>query len=232
MYAFAASAAGVSLLALAQPSEARIVYKSTNIDITGRYHLDLNHDGITDVTLLRDSHKLSCRGHIVTQVRFFEYPNTGNGVEGLPPTPLRSGARIGLGQAFYANEGFLASSARAGRFPCKHAGAWWNVTDRYLGVEFKSHKKIHYGWVRLTFSAGSAATLTGYAYETIAGKSIIAGKTSRPADEPANQDFSPDDSLTIPIPDTPQPAALGVLALGAQGVPLWRRKESVGVRPE
>jgi len=32
--------------------------------------------------------------------------------------------------------------------------------------------------------------------------------------------------LTSPIPDTPHPASLGMLALGAQGVPLWRRKES------
>jgi hypothetical protein len=32
--------------------------------------------------------------------------------------------------------------------------------------------------------------------------------------------------LTNPIPDIPQPASLGILALGAQGVPLWRRKES------
>lgn len=35
-------------------------------------------------------------------------------------------------------------------------------------------------------------------------------------------------SLTNPIPDTPQPASLGMLALGAQSVPLWRRKKSVG----
>ena len=30
-----------------------------------------------------------------------------------------------------------------------------------------------------------------------------------------------------PISDPPQPTSLGMLALGAQGVPLWRRKESV-----
>jgi len=57
---------------------------------------------------------------------------------------------------------------------------------------------------------------------------INAGKTHGTADEWNKEDFSPDASLTSPIPDMPQPASLGMLALGTQGVPLWRRKESEG----
>src|SRR5579872_3834474 len=51
-YALAASAAGVSLLALARPSEARIVYTPTHHVIAdgGSYKLDLNHDGVTDLS--------------------------------------------------------------------------------------------------------------------------------------------------------------------------------------
>jgi hypothetical protein len=71
-----------------------------------------------------------------------------------------------------------------------------------------------------------SVTLTGYVYETIPGKSIKTGRTKGPADDPTNDEFSPGASLTNPISDTPQPASLGMLALGAQGVPLWRRKES------
>jgi len=51
MYAVAAAAAGVGMLALAQPSEAKIVYTPANAQIGGRVgklNLDLNHDGITD----------------------------------------------------------------------------------------------------------------------------------------------------------------------------------------
>jgi len=52
-YALAAGAAGVSLLSLAQPSEAKIVYTPAHLvfGIIGNYGLDLNHDGITDFTL-------------------------------------------------------------------------------------------------------------------------------------------------------------------------------------
>lgn len=50
-YARAATAAGVSLLALATPAEAKIIYTPANIDIPvngGRVPLDLNQDGTAD----------------------------------------------------------------------------------------------------------------------------------------------------------------------------------------
>jgi hypothetical protein len=46
-----AVAAGVGMLALAQPSEAKIVYTPANAQIggtVGKLNLDLNNDGITD----------------------------------------------------------------------------------------------------------------------------------------------------------------------------------------
>jgi hypothetical protein len=110
---------------------------------------------------------------------------------------------------------------------------WQNVKNRYLGVKFLIKGKTHYGWVRLnvkhTPPIGIDAVITGYAYETIAGKPIIAGKTKGP-DQRNQEGSSTGASAMSPIPD--QPASLGVLALGAQAVPLWRRKESVDGRPE
>jgi hypothetical protein len=47
MYALAASAAGVGMLTLAQSAEAKILYTSTNIQIS-QYNLDLNGDGQVD----------------------------------------------------------------------------------------------------------------------------------------------------------------------------------------
>jgi uncharacterized repeat protein (TIGR03803 family) len=55
---------------------------------------------------------------------------------------------------------------------------------------------------------GMVFKLTGYAYETIANKSIIAGKTKGP------------DVVTV------QPASLGHLARGASAIPAWRAKET------
>jgi len=53
MYALAASAAGVGVLALSQPSEAKIVYTPANYPLRRNfdYAIDLNHDGIADLTI-------------------------------------------------------------------------------------------------------------------------------------------------------------------------------------
>ena len=51
MYALAASATGVSLLALSSPSQAKIVYTAVHQQITNHTVLDLNHDGINDLAL-------------------------------------------------------------------------------------------------------------------------------------------------------------------------------------
>ena len=57
VYAGAAVVAVVSVLALTQPSEAKIVYTHANVVLwcqhtrcTQQYNLDLNHDGVADVT--------------------------------------------------------------------------------------------------------------------------------------------------------------------------------------
>jgi hypothetical protein len=97
--------------------------------------------------------------------------------------------------------------------------------------------RIHYGWARLSVSTSFhfTATLTGYAYETIPGKPIKAGQTKGQindvetiSDSAGSDDPGAGASLTTPIPNIPQPASLGMLALGAPTVPLWRRKEAVG----
>jgi hypothetical protein len=51
-YALAASAAGVGVLALALPAEAKIVYTKADVVIDfNSYLLDLNHDGVNDFDL-------------------------------------------------------------------------------------------------------------------------------------------------------------------------------------
>jgi len=59
------------------------------------------------------------------------------------------------------------------------------VTRRYLGLKFQIYGQTHYGWARLSVhfegaAGGLEAHLTGYAYETIPNKPIIAGKTHGP----------------------------------------------------
>lgn len=100
-------------------------------------------------------------------------------------------------------------------------GAWRNVT-RYLGLKFLIKGKIHFGWARVKVNRNDLppyvrAVVTGYAYETIPGKAIIAGATKVPDDAEPTAAFS---SHTL------EPATPGTLALGAPGLSIWRSKES------
>jgi hypothetical protein len=95
-----------------------------------------------------------------------------------------------------------------------------NVSGRYLGLRFTIKTQTHYGWARLSVQVSGTTvtgTLTGYAYETIANKPIIAGRTKGP------DDGEPTASFSTP---TSEPATLGALAMGAPGLAIWRRKET------
>lgn len=63
-------------------------------------------------------------------------------------------------------------------------GQWMYTKNRYIGLTFQINGETHYGWARVAVNVdrnvGMNATLTGYAYETIPNKPIIAGKTKGP----------------------------------------------------
>jgi hypothetical protein len=112
-------------------------------------------------------------------------------------------------------------------------GRWANIRGRYLGLKFRIKSKIHYGWARLNVAVGHSritATLTGYAYEAIANKPIIAGQTAGQTagqiKEPDEIDNSPEQpnpaALSVP---TPESATLGALAMGAPGLSIRRRRD-------
>src|ERR1700730_4972851 len=48
LYSIAAAAAGVSMLALAQPAEGEVLITKQTIPIFGLVYLDINHDGVND----------------------------------------------------------------------------------------------------------------------------------------------------------------------------------------
>jgi hypothetical protein len=182
-YALAASAAGVSALALSQPAEAKIVYTPAHIKIGfGRvdlYNLNLNHDGTADFTIDTGS---SCANTCNFYLGAFgqAYSNAVEMAGVRDAAALHPGARIGpakqfdiwfmkMAEVYYSTYGKRSVN-----------GQWVNVANRYLGLKFLIKGKIHYGWARLSVKVqGHAitATLTGYAYETIPNKPIIAGKT-------------------------------------------------------
>jgi hypothetical protein len=219
-YAQVACAAGVSMLALAGASEAEVAYTETHqVTQTGApLYIDLNHDGIVDF-LLRTNFYVGSSG---TEIGLSAWGarNTDNVVAGRrfssgdsyffsAASAFRAGAEIGpkanfsVRFPFMALEHFQKDSGSQYSDQGPWAGKGKGVRDRYLGLKFVIDGKVHYGWARLSVTLGEqrqlgdvSATLTGYAYETIPDKPIIAGQITGP------------DVITLPA------ETLGALALG------------------
>jgi hypothetical protein len=221
-YALAAGAAGVSIMALAQPADAEIIVTQANgnIPINKYVSIDLNHDGVPDFRFLLSTFAYhTFRGTLLVQ------PRGAGGVIGSAggyAAPLSLGASIGPAQAFTKGKHLnMARSAGFDYFTSQYFrnlfGPWENVQNRFVGVEFLIGGETHYGWIRLTVNFTSRlpkATLTGYAYETVAGESIQAGQMV--------------DQATTKLESAPAATpSLGVLALGSQGLGLWRRDDSL-----
>jgi hypothetical protein len=236
-YASAATAAGVGLLALTQSAEARIVYTSANVPILPKstVPLDLNHDGVADFSFKDTSFTTSFGGgggalsvvpaHQANQIwghLLFTRRNA---------SALYGGVEIGTKGKFAPGTNLMASTQvnsglrhRPPGGPGTCSGPWANVTNRYLALKFVIQGKIHLGWARLSVSCplrslAVTATLTGYAYETVPGKAIRTGQRKDDADVGSGVQ-------EIRIAPAADPATLGRLAQGAQGLAAWRRKEN------
>jgi len=236
-YALAATAAGVALLALAQPSEAKIVYTRAHkkLPLNKDFFLDLNHDSINDFRLHILTSDADCAAHRGTcstgdAAFFFEYPQVkGNAVVGKPvfASALRAGAAIGPKAAFNSSRGTMGAVDFLNQ-RLSYLGAWADsgkpVNDRYLGLKFLINGKIHYGWARFNVKiyrnpeSTVRAVLTGYAYETIPNKPIIAGRTT------ATDDVSKVEQPTAP------PPTLGMLAQGAPALFIWRKPSALAAQ--
>jgi hypothetical protein len=226
LYSLAASAAGVSVFALASPAQAKIIYTPAHERIVQDTPVDLNHDGINDFALNPGSgtnggfsfrylagfasrHKNALVGH------------------GSYASALAAGMSIGPAKQFVMGRELMAAWSFNGN---RYTGQWMNggkgVKNRYLGIRFNIKGKVHYGWARLTVTGTKdfEGTLTGYAYETIPNKAIIAGKTKWP-DEIDNTVGEP--SPAVFAAPTPASATLGLLAMGSSGLSVWRREDSV-----
>jgi len=228
LYCLGATAAGVATLALAQPAQAKIVYTCTDVVISPYgvhlYNLDLNHDGKTDFVLQTKFY--STTNQSAGTQRLIASGAGGNGVENHAAA-LKAGKWVGPHQNF-ENLGVMASDwGSAGASTSVKRGPWVNVNNRYLGLTFKIKGKIHYGWARLSVQAETGrfylqATLTGYAYETVANKPIVTGKTKGANDETPVAFAAPRQALPK--------ATLAALALGSQGLSIWRREETIEAR--
>jgi hypothetical protein len=189
MYALAASAAGVGMLALAEPAEAKIVYTPAHERLIGNVPIDLNHGGKADMRFANLGGGRSGSYYSFLSARYAnlstipEFVDTGKGLA----VALHAGEQIGPQRQFRSagvlwNEKVIHFTNQTTR--TSWSGQWANggkgLKDGYLGIKFAINGKFHYGWARVSVTiSGNKVTslLTGYAYETIPDKPIVAGKT-------------------------------------------------------
>jgi hypothetical protein len=237
-YAAAAGAAGVALMALAQPSEAEIVFTPANHSIKPRqtFDLDLNGDGVTDFTLRNDLASCGSQppGALAGPAECSEFmsqhlyaaPAAGNGVVvgSVWASALPLGKVVGPANKFGTVGSMDQCFTQNGVGPTS-SGPWLNVNNRYLGLKFLIDGETHFGWARFSVTTkakqcAQGVVLTGYAYETEAGKPIATGRTSG-ADKVSEMNRP----QIGHVENTPPAASLGMLAFGSAGLVAWRRDQ-------
>ncbi len=245
-YALAATTAGVGIMALTQTAEARVIATRTHIVVPingGVIQFDINGDGIPDFGLSATSFATSfgarvpprgrpplggvAAGHLrAVPAQTANEVCIGGGAEPLTAAALPPDIQLGAGRHFDEGnilmEGIILTGCEGTSFAY---GNWkGHPLHHFLGVKFTDTTgNVHYGWVRILVTENGIkfnATIEGYAYETVPNKPIVTGATSGPVGEASL--IGPSDSLSSRLP---QPASLGMLALGTPGLVAWRRQD-------
>lgn len=217
-YALAAGAAGVSAGALTEQASAQVVYTPAHQLIHSKQQLaiDLNHDGVTDMTI----REIPCSlGTYFPANSLQAVPAQAGGVlifSGAQALP--AGARIGDGNFFYPSPIFMLNQTDYGVY---YAGSWAFAPPSYLGIQFPIEGQTHYGWARLNVQFNSYARdidvlLTGYAYEAQPNKPVRAGYLR--GDDGADGMLAAENALQ-PRRAERDSRTLGALARGAQLLP-------------
>ena len=222
------SAVGLGILALPPVATAEVVYTPTNKSVNEqqrRLPIDLNNDGHADASLFVNGYCASGSGARNCYGSIFASGLNGN--QAMTNGGFASAARIGkiIGhQDKFANFPQMAKchsdAGINGTSSHTDKGPWLNVKAHYLGFKFKINGETHYGWARVTtqgFNCNPSAILTGYAYETVPNRPIVAGIKS---DDAAQMTPQGDENAAA------QPeiyAELGMLAVGARSLEIWRK---------
>lgn len=175
-----------------------IVYTPVNETLkdTGALELDLNNDKTNDFVFSQIVSKYYnnhygeyCGFHLTLYLTPSQSSNgVVNGAHAGWAAALRAGRRIGSKRSFYQSYSLLADVSDVNErfrqfcFPGTwDYGYWWTSRTKYLALEFQIQGQTHYGWAQVVLSSGGDddvfTTLTGYAYQTVAGKPIKAGQT-------------------------------------------------------
>jgi hypothetical protein len=221
---------GVSLLALVQPAGGEIVVtrKTIPIPITPLLtpepvKISMANNGIDDFIFdLFNDTAISSRFLLLGGASQRDEVVAG-GAFYAKALALPRGARIGPSSKAIFSDSNLVEASETGNAGRYSRGYWGgSPKDRYLGVRFTIDGETHYGWIRLAITTNlqmggpfMSAKITGYAYETEPNTAIFVGIEKEPPAEESSESIQNQGG-----------PSLGMLALGADGMPLWRRDEA------
>jgi hypothetical protein len=203
------------MLILTGVADAKVVYTATDVTITAHgqpLFIDLNNDGIFDLEVIYVS-------TISGTCAYLEARGKGSNVVERDGWAARVsfGSKIGPLDRFASRLPMVVPYR--GLFECyPNYGPWGRdgteAVRSFLGLRFLMTDGLHYGWASLDVMGDNSVTLTGYAYETVPGKSLKAGQT--------HSTSSISDSKHV---GKMHPSTLGALAAGSRGLEVWRREE-------
>lgn len=192
------AAYSLAAVAAAGSTEAAVIYSGTqNIPISQFSALNLDIDGDTQGDILLKNYVFGGGNYQGATVNFFP----GKMVTFNPGT---------LNYVTALNAGFTVDTAALGNFTGSMAygaanpNAQFNsASGKFIGLQFPTGPNNYNAWVRVDVNntAGSF-NVVDWAYENVPGVSIVTGVV-------------------------PEPASLGLLAAGATGIALLRRRNAV-----
>jgi hypothetical protein len=234
VYSLAAAATGVGLAALAMPAQGEVVFTPAHQEIGRKgVFIDLNHDGVQDFQIVFAVFARADSAGVLVSSLAGNRVLSGTSANGRPGwvANLPAGYRVGPNSAKFKAGGSFSSIWGPAKvlFDCVDNsgietcfGPWYKTQNSYVGFQFSIKGETHYGWARLKQDVLSAyeihTYLTGYAYETIANKPIVTGKTSGSVEGNTEESETSGNA-------TRSSATLGMLSAGTAALPMWRASE-------
>lgn len=199
-----ATAAGATLLATT-PAAAEVVYVDIPDVVRGfnaPFSLDLDGDGLDDITLAIDQSGSASYGYRTSYRRFKVEVPAGHGLFATAMSaPLGSNYALNTTLAWISGATQLAffSTAKSPGYPVDitQGGAWLGAANKFLGLRFLIGADTHYAWIRLSVGAQAQSfTIADYAYEDAPDTPLTTGVWLAIGDEGA-----PGSAFAVPATD-------------------------------